>query len=110
MRRNYKGNIRSNNSIRFNYLVNENTKNIHYRISKEDALGLNSNIYNNFLPKNLKKTQDFTDNESKFNVTKLNCFKIYNLSNSNKTEKTLNYRSKYYKITDNDFNYDDEEY
>ena len=42
MRRNYKANIRSNNSIRYNHFANEKTKNIYYKVDKEDALGINS--------------------------------------------------------------------
>jgi len=108
MRRNYKANIRSNNSIRYNHFANEKTKNIYYKVDKEDALGINSTHCNNDLPKNQKNVRDFKDDKNSYYVTKLNCYKMYDFGQSNKTQKTLNYRSKYYKITENDFNYDDE--
>ena len=63
---------------------------------------------NNDLPKNQKNVRDFKDDKNSYYVTKLNCYKMYDFGQSNKTQKTLNYRSKYYKITENDFNYEDE--
>ena len=76
MHRKYKGNIMSNNSIRYNRFVNKKTKNIYYLIDKEDD-----------------------------DITKLNCLKLYDFSTSNKKEKEMNYRTKHYKITDNDFDF-----
>ena len=67
MHRNYKGNVMSNNSIRYNILNNKKTKNIAF-IPEEDGL------------------------------FKVNCYKIYDVSVSNRTKKLLNHRCKYINI------------
>jgi hypothetical protein len=62
----------------------------------------NSGIYSN----NSIRYNMFADKKTKnivYGLIKINCNKIYNLSNSNKTEKMLNHREKYYRITSEDF-------
>ena len=73
MHRKYKYGICSNNSIRYNRLSNKYTKNIMY--------------FDHISPKG----------ELEYNI-KINCYKLYDVSVSQKTKKMLNYRCKYYKI------------
>ena len=67
----------------------------------------NSGIYsNNSIRYNMfvdKKTKNIVYKRDEYGLIKINCNQIYNLSNSNKTEKMLNHRDKYYRITSEDF-------
>ena len=62
----------------------------------------NSGIYsNNSIRYNHlanKKTKNITYIPDEYGDLKINCYKLYDVSVSNKSQKMLNHRNKYYKI------------
>jgi hypothetical protein len=72
---------------------------------------LKSGVYSNnsirFNRLSNKKTKNIIYLEYEENKTKINCNYLYDVSVSNKTNKILNYRNKYYKIDNEDDIIDD---
>ena len=83
------GGIISNNTIVYNRLVNKKTKNI------------------TDVPENSKDRRMFNDEDDKM---KINCNNLYKYSVSNSAKKVLNRRDKYYRITEDDFDFEVDDY
>jgi CRISPR/Cas system CSM-associated protein Csm2 small subunit len=85
--------VMSNNTIVYNRLVNKKTKNI-------------TNV-----PVDRKDRQISNDNE--IETKKVKCTHLYNYSMSNRAKKSFNNREKFYRITDDDIDFcddDDDDY
>jgi hypothetical protein len=79
--------VMSNNTIVYNRLVNKKTKNI-------------TNV-----PENRKDRQTLNEDEN----MKIKCTNLYKYSVSNSTKKAFNRRDKFYRITNDDFDFNDED-
>lgn len=73
-----------------------------YRKSNGGIISNNTIVYNRLVN---KKTKNITNENEK-----INCNGLYKYSVSNSTKKALNRRDKYYRITEDDFDFELDDY
>ena len=75
-----------------------------YRKSNSGIISNNTIVYNRLVNKKTKNITTIQENE------KINCNYLYKYSVSNSTKKALNRRVKYYRITEDDFDFELDDY